>query len=209
MAETNIYEQLRKVQVELKVPKNQRNSFGNYNYRSAEDIIEAAKPVLDKHGLLLVISDELVNIGDRYYIKATATVDDGSFNDVHSVSVDGYAREDETKKGMDGAQITGAASSYARKYALNGLLAIDDTKDADSDEHRSQGPSMRPAAPKPAVGTADALATGIQKRQIKSFLTAAGVADEDMAGVLKDDYGVADSKSMTKVEAIRVLQELA
>jgi len=118
-----------KIQAELKVPKNQTNSFGKYKYRSAEDIIEAVKPILNKYGTALVVSDEVVQVGDRVYIKATATLLDAT-DDV--ISVNGWAREEEVKKGMDAAQITGSASSYARKYALNGLFAIDDTKDADA-----------------------------------------------------------------------------
>lgn len=116
------------IQAALKAPKGQRNTFGNYNYRSCEDILEALKPLLKQEGLLLTISDSIEFIGNRFYVKATATVADGD----KTVSVTAYAREEETKKGMDGSQITGAASSYARKYALNGLFAIDDTKDADA-----------------------------------------------------------------------------
>ena len=116
------------VQTALKAPKGQRNAFGNYNYRSCDDILEALKPLLKQEGLLLTISDSIEFIGNRFYVKATATVADGD----KTVSVTAYAREEETKKGMDGSQITGAASSYARKYALNGLFAIDDTKDADA-----------------------------------------------------------------------------
>ena len=125
-----VYEQLAKVQQALKAPKNQRNNFGNYNYRSCEDILEAVKPLLIANDLALTISDEMVEVGGRIYVRATAilyqTVGDGR------VFVSAYAREEETKKGMDAAQITGSASSYARKYALNGLFCIDDTKDPDS-----------------------------------------------------------------------------
>ena len=119
-----------KIQEELKAPKNQRNNFGNYNYRSAEDIIEAVKPIAHKYNYYLNISDEVVEIGGRIYVRATASLRTEN-NNIASQAT-GFAREEETKKGMDGAQITGAASSYARKYALNGLLAIDDTKDADA-----------------------------------------------------------------------------
>lgn len=128
-----IYEKLSQVQNELKAPKNQKNTFGNYKYRSCEDILEALKPILKKNKLTLVLSDELVNIGDRYYIKAMATIYD--LEEEGSLVNTAYAREEETKKGMDGSQITGTASSYARKYALNGLFNIDDTKDADIDEY--------------------------------------------------------------------------
>ena len=125
-----------KIQSELRVPKNQTNAFGKYKYRSAEDIIEAVKPILNRHNTALVVSDEVVQVGERIYIKATATLLDDS--DDH-ISVNGWAREEEVKKGMDAAQITGSASSYARKYALNGLFAIDDTKDSDAtNEHKDE-----------------------------------------------------------------------
>jgi len=117
------------IQSELKAPKNQRNNFGNYNYRSCEDVLEALKPLLAKHECLLNISDTIEYIGERFYVKATATVTNAKGLQVSSTA---YAREEETKKGMDGSQITGSSSSYARKYALNGLFLIDDTKDADT-----------------------------------------------------------------------------
>jgi hypothetical protein len=117
-----------KIQAELKAPKNQTNNFGRYKYRSAEDIIEAVKPILNKYATALTISDEVVQLGERFYIKATASL----LHLDEKISVYGWAREEEVKKGMDAAQITGSASSYARKYALNGLFAIDDTKDSDA-----------------------------------------------------------------------------
>ena len=123
-----IQEKILAVQKELKAPKNQRNNFGGYNYRSCEDILEAVKPLLVKHGLLLTLSDEMVAVGDRVYVKATAMIR----GDEGNIVVTAYAREEAEKKGMDGSQITGAASSYARKYALNGLFCIDDTKDSDA-----------------------------------------------------------------------------
>lgn len=129
----NIYEKLMNIQQELKAPKGQFNKFGGYKYRSCEDILEAVKPLLAKHKTTLVISDELENIGERYYIKATAKLI--NVEATESIENTAYAREEETKKGMDGSQITGTASSYARKYALNGLFDIDDTKDADTDEY--------------------------------------------------------------------------
>ena len=132
-----VYKKLIEVQKELKAPKNQRNSFGNYYYRSCEDILEALKPVLSKHGATVFISDKPVVKENLFsYIEATATFVDTESGD--SISVTAYAREAETKKGMDPSQITGSASSYARKYALNGLFLIDDTKDADSDEQHNQ-----------------------------------------------------------------------
>lgn len=131
----SIYETLSHIQVELKAPKNLYNSFGRYKYRNAESILEAAKPLCAKHGCTLTVSDEVILIGSRYYIKATATVQD---KDGNAASATALAREDETKKGMDGAQITGTSSSYARKYALNGLFCIDDTKDPDTNEYHNQ-----------------------------------------------------------------------
>jgi hypothetical protein len=124
-------EKLLKIQTELKAPKGQFNSFGKYKYRSCEDITEAVKPLLSKYKCTLLTTDELVLIGERYYIKATAKLYDAENNTLIE-KTDGYAREEESKKGMDGSQITGASSSYARKYALNGLFAIDDNKDSDS-----------------------------------------------------------------------------
>ena len=125
---------LMKIQQELKAPKNQFNNFGKYKYRSCEDILEAVKPLLAKYGAQLTLSDDIVQIGDRIYVKATASITDG----LVFTEVTAYAREPIDKKGMDDSQITGTASSYARKYALNGLFLIDDTKDADTDEHANQ-----------------------------------------------------------------------
>ena len=119
---------LAKIQSLIKAPKGQFNSFGKYKYRSCEDIVEAVKPVINQLGFYLILSDEIVNIGGRFYVKATATISNGT----ESFSVSAFAREEEIKKGMDGSQVTGASSSYARKYALNGLFAIDDTKDSDA-----------------------------------------------------------------------------
>ena len=132
----NIYEKLMNIQQELKAPKGQYNSFSNFKYRSCEDILEAVKPLLKLYKCILTISDNLENIGERYYIKATAKLTDIETGDTYENVA--FAREEETKKGMDGSQITGATSSYARKYALNGLFAIDDTKDADTDEYQKQ-----------------------------------------------------------------------
>lgn len=130
---TNIHTKLAEVQNILKAPKGQTNNFGKYKYRSAEDILEAVKPILNGK-LSLTISDDIIQIGERYYVKATATFSDGEDN----ISVNAFARESLDKKGMDDSQITGATSSYARKYALNGLFCIDDTKDADTDEFQNK-----------------------------------------------------------------------
>lgn len=131
MADKTFIERVIAVQSQLKAPKNQRNNFGGFNYRSCEDILEAVKPLLKAEGLCLTITDDIVMLGDRFYVKATATLTDGE----RSLPSQAFAREEASKKGMDGSQVTGTASSYARKYALNGLLAIDDSKDADALNH--------------------------------------------------------------------------
>ena len=165
-------------QSELKAPKSNFNNFGKYKYRSAEDILEAVKPVNKKYGLTLILSDKPILIGDRYYIEATATISDGNDN----ITVTAYAREALNRKGQDESQITGTASSYARKYALNGLYLIDDTKDADTDEHRQQQDSVKPAT----------------KTQMTSLMKlAANVAelyDLDIE-VMKDKMGIFDDMS--------------
>lgn len=136
----SVYEKLMQVQRNLKAPKNQFNSFGKYNYRSCEDILEGLKPHLIDS--TVYVYDEVVQIGERYYVKATAVFQSGE----ESVQVTAYAREENEKKGMDASQITGMASSYARKYALNGLFLIDDTKDADTrDNSKSGGSESKPA----------------------------------------------------------------
>lgn len=123
------------IQRKLKAPKGQYNSFGKYKYRSCEDILESVKPILSECGCSLVISDEIIMVGNRIYIQATATLTNGKGEQVKAT---GMAREEETKKGMDASQVTGATSSYARKYALNGLFCIDDTKDADATNTHGQ-----------------------------------------------------------------------
>lgn len=134
-------EKLADIQARLNAPKGQFNSFGNYHYRSCEDILQAVKPLLD--GLALTVNDDIKVFGDRIYVQATATITNGE----HSISTTAFAREALTKKGMDESQITGTASSYARKYALNGLLLIDDNKDADTQDNRQphhQEPASKP-----------------------------------------------------------------
>lgn len=135
----NIYEKLMNVQQELKAPKGQYNSFGKYKYRSCEDILEAVKPILKENKLVLQLTDLVIPASEtRFYIKATARLIDIEATENNIVENIAFAREEEEKKGMDGSQITGTASSYARKYALNGLFLIDDTKDADTDEYHNQ-----------------------------------------------------------------------
>ena len=143
----SVNEKLLAVQAELKAPKEQYNNFGKYTYRSCEDILEAVKPLLAKNKATLRIADEIMLIGERFYIKATATFADIETGE--AVTNTAFAREDETKKGMDGSQITGTASSYARKYCLNGLFLIDDTKDADTDEYKIQQDEAKKSVSKP------------------------------------------------------------
>lgn len=152
-----LHEKLIAIQSELKAPKGQTNAFGKYKYRSCEDILESVKPLLKEHGCTLTLSDSIEMVGPRFYVKATVTLYgeeksiDGS---MHAVSVTAYAREEEDKKGMDGSQITGAASSYARKYALNGLFCIDDTKDSDA----TNDGKAKPVAPKADAANPEDLA---------------------------------------------------
>ena len=158
----NIYEKLAAVQQELKAPKDKKNTFAGYSYRSAEGILEAVKPVLDKYDATIVLSDEMTKVGDRIYVKVTAVFLD--LSEGATLQVTAYAREAETKKGLDDSQITGTASSYARKYALNGLLLIDDTKDADTDEYQKQ--------------------TGIEERQMDKVMVSK--ADDPISQETKD-----------------------
>jgi len=139
-------EKLTRIQAELKAPKKQYNSFGKYNYRSCEDILDALKPLLDRYNASVIISDDIVLVGTRFYVKATATFIDNETGQQKSATA--FAREPETKKGMDESQITGTASSYARKYCLNGLFLIDDTKDADTDENRNEREGRQQKQPK-------------------------------------------------------------
>lgn len=147
-----IYEKLSAIQSELKAPKSQYNSFGKYNYRNCEDILEAVKPLCAKYKAVSVMGDEVIQIGERYYIKSTARLIDLESDGV--VENTAYAREEAEKKGMDGSQVTGASSSYARKYALNGLFAIDDTKDSDTTNNGQKAPREATSAAKKAQAVA-------------------------------------------------------
>ena len=151
MAETKktltLKEKLMRIQVELKAPKNLYNSFGKYHYRNAEGIQEALKPMEKLYGVFTSLSDKMVEVGGRIYVEATATITD--IESAESISVTAYAREALEKKGMDESQITGATSSYARKYALNGLFLLDDTKDTDSEEYQNAGNQTKKAVAAP------------------------------------------------------------
>lgn len=169
------------IQHKLKAPKGQYNSFGKYNYRSCEDILEGVKPLLKEHNLALLIDDEIVQIGERYYVKATAKITDG----IEIVSATAYAREPDTKKGMDESQITGATSSYARKYALNALLCIDDTKDADTMDNSK----------KPVQQTQE---TVYNWQTLKARATQGGISEDELKHYLKETLKVNESKDMTQ-----------
>ena len=169
----NTYEKLQYVQQRLKAPKSQFNSFGKYHYRNCEDILEAVKPINNEIGAAITLCDELVQIGDRYYIKATATFINCSSGE--KIETHAFAREEENKKGMDSSQVTGATSSYARKYALNGLLNIDDTKDSDS-TNTGEGTKTTTKQEKPVELTSKineimALATELSKTDSTSVST--------------------------------------
>lgn len=161
------------IQHKLKAPKGQYNSFGKYNYRSCEDILEGVKPLLKEHNLALLIDDEIVQIGERYYVKATAKITDGR----EFVSATAYAREPDTKKGMDESQITGATSSYARKYALNALLCIDDTKDADTMDNSK----------KPVQQTQE---TVYNWQTLKARATQGGISEDDLVHYVTETFKV-------------------
>lgn len=161
------------IQSELKAPKGQYNSFGKYNYRSCEDILEGVKPLLTKHGLILTIQDSIDLIGDRFYVKATATITDGK----EQLSTSAYARESLDKKGIDTSQVTGATSSYARKYALNGLLAIDDTKDADTMDNSK----------KPVQQTQE---TVYNWQTLKARATQGGISEEELVRYVTETFKV-------------------
>ena len=169
------------IQHKLKAPKGQYNSFGKYNYRSCEDILEGVKPLLKEHDLALLIDDEIVQIGERYYVKATAKITDGR----EIVSATAYAREPDTKKGMDESQITGATSSYARKYALNALLCIDDTKDADTMDNSK----------KPVQQTQE---TVYNWQTLKARATQGGISEDDLKHYLKETLKVKKPSELTQ-----------
>ena len=187
-----IYEKLAAIQQELIAPKNQYNGFGKYNYRSCEDILEGLKPCMQKVGAAVTINDEVVLIGDRYYIKATATLHDTKTGE--SISNSAYAREEEAKKGMDSSQVTGATSSYARKYALNGLFAIDDVKDADTRDNRQKDAEEQQKAEKEQKAIENMQIADIKVKALYARCEAEGV---DPAKICKL-YKVKDFAELTE-----------
>ena len=180
-------EKLIRIQGKLKAPKGNYNSFGRYKYRSCEDILEAVKPLLAEEDLTLTLSDEIEQIGDRYYVRATASL----YDEALVTTVSAYAREEDNKKGMDASQITGTASSYARKYALNGLFLIDDTKDADTNEYTSQT-------------AREEYATTTEKKTLMHLCDDLNIDIQDVL----NQVGVANGKRMTTQQHAQALEIL-
>lgn len=209
---SELHKRLLAAQSELKAPKGQFNSFGKYKYRSAEDILEAVKPVNKEYELTLTLSDEPILIGEWHYIKATATIS----HENEQKEVTAYARESLSKKGMDDSQITGTASSYARKYALNGLYLIDDTKDADTDEYANQGKQSKPSSNKQqpkeqTLKKANTNQVKALKDQLVTYAEVSGEGDKDALDKLErwalgqmgaKDFGSASESETLKLTAI-------
>ena len=186
----SIYTKLMNVQNELKVPKNNKNTFGNYKFRNAEDILEALKPLLKKHNVTVIITDDVVTTGDRYYIKATVKFIDTETGE--TIETSALAREEETKKGFDASQITGSTSSYARKYALNGLFAIDDTKDSDTtNKHLKDEPTLSDA----------------QIKRLYTISNKAGYSADKVKNMIKQKYNK-EIKQMNRSEYDNVTEGL-
>ena len=197
------FEKLVAIQSDLKAPKGQKNTFGGYKYRSCEDILEAVKPLLAREGLVLNISDEVLQIGDRIYVKAKATITDGQNFQTSTA----YAREAETKKGMDPAQVTGTSSSYARKYALNGLFCIDDTKDPDTDEYTKRTSGKKEKETEISFGNASAedkdlpfdvgdsepQGEPIELLGLRSLMKQDGITEEQVLAAFKGKYSAIEN----------------
>ena len=188
----NVYEKLIAIQSELKAPKSQYNNFGKYAYRNCEDILESLKPLLKEHKSTIYISDEIVTVLERFYVKATVTFIDAETGE--KIINTAYAREEEDKKGMDGSQVTGSSSSYARKYALNGMFAIDDTKDSDFTNTTTKGDN-----------------TGLSEAQIKRLLAIASkvnISADDVKKVVAKSFGVQDLRKMNKQQYDEICSKL-
>nr|DAR46712.1 MAG TPA: ERF superfamily protein [Caudoviricetes sp.] len=206
-----IFAALMAVQAELKAPKNQHNSFGKYDYRSAEDIIEAVKPLLKENGLFLNMSDEVVLVGDRYYIKATVKVVDVVTGE--SVQTSALAREAAQKKGMDESQVTGTASSYARKYALNGLFAIDDNRDADTDEYARQTSQSAAGARSqrnayPSKGSANDDLRSKAMHALSKEMQRVGASGEEVSALCGVKFGKTNSRDLSTGELSKLAANL-
>ena len=206
-----IYASLMAVQAELKAPKGQHNSFGKYDYRSAEDIIEAVKPLLKENGLFLNMSDDIVLIGDRYYVKATVKVVDVVTGE--SVQTSALARESAQKKGMDESQVTGTASSYARKYALNGLFAIDDNRDADTNEYARQTSQNAAGARSqrnayPSKGSANDDLRSKAMHALSKEMQRVGASGEEVSALCGVKFGKTNSRDLSTGELSKLAANL-
>ena len=188
----NVYEKLIAIQSELKAPKSQYNNFGKYAYRNCEDILEALKPLLKEHKSTIYIADEIVTVLDRFYIKATVTFIDAETGE--KIINTAYAREEECKKGMDGSQVTGASSSYARKYALNGMFAIDDTKDSDFTNTTAKGN--------------DATLSEAQIKRLLAIASKVNISADDVKKVVAKNFGVQDLRKMSKQQYDEICSRL-
>ena len=191
-----IYKKLSRIQCELVATKGQYNNFGKYSYRSCEDILEAVKPLLDKYKVAIVIKDDIVLVGDRFYVKATATLIDSDTGE--TVEASAFARESADKKGMDSSQVTGATSSYARKYALNGLFAIDDNTDADATN--THGKDTIKVNMTPALSEA-------QLKRLYAIGNKAGIKKEVLDSTVKKSFGC-EPKNMTKEQYQNICERL-
>ena len=186
------------IQQELKAPKGQYNNFGKYHYRSCEDILEAVKPILGKYNCFLNISDEIELVGDRFYVKATATLTN---SEGKSVTATASAREQDSKAGMDASQLTGSTSSYARKYALNGLFCIDDTKDADTMDNTAEGKPTKPSAPKAEKKEDDR--PWMSEKNLKDIIERINGGDMAVVDLANDHYRMKKEYREKIVAAVR------
>ena len=223
----NIYEKLSNIQAQAKVNKNQFNEFGGYSYRSAEDILEAVKPICKANGCVLTLSDEIISMDGRFYVKATATLHDIEDNatqktngdtlkiDIRpsNITVTAYAREEETKKGMDSSQITGSCSSYARKYALNGLFNLDDSKDADTDAYTEAQQKAQKAESQQKIMAqeqADKPISSMELKKLEKLIKEKEGTDPYDVRVRKicSSYGVADLGQLKKSQYVHLCGKL-
>lgn len=201
----SVYEKLLDIQNELKAPKSQYNNYGKYNYRNCEDILEAVKPICKKYKAVVFLSDKLVINGERHYIEATATFVDVETNE--SIEVTAYAREEESKKGMDGSQVTGASSSYARKYALNGLFDVDDTKDSDFTNTKDNQADNRNQKEKPNEAKQEDVFSEINNA-ISSYSKQSGMKTKDVVDCIEKQIGEKLNRSLSQERLESVLETI-
>ena len=208
----NIYEKLLTIQTKLKAPKGLYNSFGKYHYRSTENILEALKPILAEVKATIIITDTIEQVGDRYYIKAMAALHDTENIESYPITVSAYAREEENKKGMDGSQVTGAASSYARKYALNGLFAIDDTKDSDSTNQHGKGETVETRTKTQTKVPNKPKAQPFDVHKMVSIIKATaenlGMTDEELSDFIDAEYSVKTLEQLSREQGLALLETM-